>query len=38
VSFSGNPVAQSGDFYTELDGVDSANPPERISLTIDQVK
>ncbi len=38
VSFSGNPVAQSGDFYTELGGVDSANPPERISLTIDQVK
>jgi cytochrome c-type biogenesis protein CcmH len=38
VSFSGNPVAQSGDFYTELGGVDSANPPEQISLTIDQVK
>jgi cytochrome c-type biogenesis protein CcmH len=38
VSFSGNPVAQSGDFYTELDSVDSANPPEKINLTIDKVK
>jgi cytochrome c-type biogenesis protein CcmH len=38
VSFSGNPVAQSGDFYTELGSVDSANPPERIDLTIDKVK
>ena len=28
VSFSGNPVAQSGDFYTEQESVDSANPPE----------
>ena len=38
VSFSGNPVAQSGDFYTEQDSVDSNNPPAQISLTIDQVK
>jgi len=38
VSFSGNPVAQSGDFYTETESVDSANPPEQISLTIDKVK
>jgi cytochrome c-type biogenesis protein CcmH len=38
VSSSGNPVAQSGDFYTEQEGVDSSNPPARISLTIDQVK
>jgi len=38
VSASGNPIAQSGDFYTELESVDSTNPPERISLTIDQVK
>jgi cytochrome c-type biogenesis protein CcmH len=38
VSFSGNPVAQSGDFYTELESVDSANPPEQIDLTIDSVK
>ena len=38
VSSSGNPVAQSGDFYTELEAVDSSNPPAQISLTIDQVK
>jgi len=38
VSFSGNPVSQSGDFYTELESVDSANPPEQIDLTIDRVK
>ncbi len=38
VSFSGNPVAQSGDFFTEVDAIDSANPPAQISLTIDQVK
>ncbi len=38
VSFSGNPVAQSGDFYTEMESVDSANPPEQIELLIDQVK
>ena len=38
VSFSGNPVSQSGDFYTELESVDSANPPEQIDLTIDQIK
>jgi cytochrome c-type biogenesis protein CcmH len=38
VSFSGNPVAQVGDFYTELDSIDSNNPPPQISLTIDQVK
>jgi cytochrome c-type biogenesis protein CcmH len=38
VSMSGNPVAQSGDFYTEQDSVDSANPPSQISLTIDRVK
>jgi len=38
VSFSGNPVAQSGDFYTELESVDSANPPEQIDLVIDQIK
>lgn len=38
VSFSGNPVSQSGDFYTELESVDSANPPEQIELTIDQIK
>ncbi|MDH3634294.1 MAG: c-type cytochrome biogenesis protein CcmI [Gammaproteobacteria bacterium] len=38
VSSSGNPVAQAGDFYTELEAVDSSNPPEKIVLTIDQVK
>ena len=38
VSKSGNPVAQAGDFFTELEGVDSADPPGRISLVIDRVK
>jgi cytochrome c-type biogenesis protein CcmH len=38
VSSSGKPVAQAGDFYTELEAVDSVNPPEQIILTIDQVK
>ena len=38
VSSSGNPVAQSGDFYTEREAIDSKNPPAQISLVIDQVK
>lgn len=38
VSFSGNPVAQSGDFFTEVDSISSANPPDQVALTIDQVK
>jgi len=38
VSSSGNPVAQSGDFYTEQEAVDSTNPPAQINLTIDQIK
>jgi len=38
LSFSGTAVAQSGDFYTERDSIDSSNPPARISLTIDRVK
>lgn len=38
VSFSGNPVAQSGDFFTEVDSVSSANPPGQLELTIDQVR
>ena len=38
VSSSGNPVAQSGDFYTEREAVDSSNPPAVINLTIDQIK
>jgi cytochrome c-type biogenesis protein CcmH len=38
VSLSGNAIAQSGDFYTEQDSVDSTNPAARISLIIDRVK
>ena len=38
VSFSGNPVAQSGDFYTEQDSIDSRNPPPQVSLVIDRIK
>ncbi|MCP4982010.1 MAG: c-type cytochrome biogenesis protein CcmI [Gammaproteobacteria bacterium] len=38
VSSSGKPVAQTGDFYTELEAVDSNDPPEQIVLTIDRVK
>ena len=38
VSMSGNPVAQAGDFYTELESIDSTNPPARIDLVIDTVK
>ncbi len=38
VSKSGNPVAQSGDFFTEKGSIDRANPPQQIRLTIDQVK
>ena len=38
VSLSGNPVAQSGDYYTEMDSVDSNNPPPSISLLIDKIK
>jgi cytochrome c-type biogenesis protein CcmH len=38
VSFSGNPVAQPGDFFTEVGSVSSAEPPAEISLTIDQVR
>ncbi len=38
VSVSGNPVAQTGDFYIEQDSVDSTNPPAQISLTIDRIK
>jgi len=38
LSSSGNPVAQTGDFYTEIESIDSSNPPAEISLTIDQIK
>ena len=38
VSPSGNPVAQAGDFYTERDGISSADPPAQIELVIDRVK
>ena len=38
VSSSGTATPQAGDFYTEFENVDSANPPELISLTIDQVR
>jgi cytochrome c-type biogenesis protein CcmH len=38
VSSSGQPIAQTGDFYTELEAVDNTNPPAQIVLTIDQVK
>ena len=38
VSFSGNPVAQDGDFFTEQGSIDSNNPPAQVSLTIDRVK
>ncbi len=38
VSSSGKPVAQAGDFYTEIEAVDSKNPPGQITLTIDRVK
>ena len=38
VSMSGNPVAQAGDFFTELESIDSSNPPAQIDLVIDTVK
>jgi len=38
VSKSGNPIAQAGDFYTELESIDSANPPPGITLVIDKIK
>ena len=38
VSHSGNPVSQSGDFFTELESVDSTDPPPQIELLIDRVK
>jgi len=38
ISKSGNPVAQAGDLFVELEGVNSSNPPQNMVLSIDQVK
>ena len=38
VSKSGDPVAQVGDFYIEMDSIDSKNPPLDLKLVIDQIK
>ena len=38
ISKSGNPVAQPGDLFVELEGVNSSNPPQNMVLSIDQVK
>ncbi len=38
ISRSGNPIAQPGDFYVEMESVDSKNPPTDLSLLIDQIK
>jgi len=38
VSKSGNPVAQAGDFFIEVDSIDSKNPPNVLRLTINQIK
>ena len=38
ISKSGNPVAQTGDLFVELEGVNSSNPPQNMVLSIDQVK
>jgi cytochrome c-type biogenesis protein CcmH len=38
ISKSGNPVAQPGDLFVEVQDVDSSNPPEQLQLTIDKVK
>jgi len=38
ISKSGNPVAQTGDLFVEVSGVDSSNPPKDMVLTINQVK
>ena len=37
VALGGNPIAQDGDFYTELEGIDSSSS-EEIRLVIDRVK
>jgi len=38
ISKSGNPVAQAGDLFIEVAGIDSSNPPQDLLLTINQVK
>ncbi len=38
VSKSGNPVAQPGDLFAEVDAVDSGNPPADLSLVINRVE
>ena len=38
VSMSGNPVAQEGDFYTELESIDSSAPPPQLDLLIDRIR
>ena len=38
VSKSGNPIAQPGDLFVEMESVSSKNPPEGLALTINQVK
>jgi len=38
VSKTGNPVAQAGDLFVEIEGIDSNNPPQDMVLSIDQVK
>ncbi len=38
VSMTGNPVAQDGDFYTEIESVDSSAPPSQVELVIDRVR
>ncbi len=38
ISKSGNPVAQPGDLFVEIEGVNSSNPPQNLVLSIDQIK
>lgn len=38
ISKTGNPVAQAGDLFVEVTGVDSTNPPKDMVLSINQVK
>jgi len=38
VSKSGNPIAQPGDLFIEMDSIDSKNPPADLKLIINQTK